>query len=89
MHVPRAPYPRRVRDRPQAYEQELAEAVGSATDRWLAEVRLAVVGIAISVGLGAADIALGVGGWKVALAAGLGSTLAFIGLLWRLRPRPR
>jgi hypothetical protein len=89
VHVPRASYPRRVRDRPQAYEQELAEAVGGATDRWLTEVRLAVIGIAISVGLGAADIALGVGGWEVALAAGLGSTLVFMGLLWRLRPRPR
>lgn len=78
-----------MRDRPQAYEHELAEAVGTSTERWLTEMRLAVVGIAISVGLGAADIALGVGGWEVALAAGLGSTLVFMGLLWRLRPRRR
>ena len=76
-----------MRDRPQAYEHELAEAVGTSTERWLTEMRLAVVGIAISVGLGAADIALGLGGWEVALAAGLGSTLVFVGLLWRLRPR--
>jgi hypothetical protein len=79
-----------VRDREgppaRAYEQELAEAVATSTDRWLAELRLAVIGIAISVGLGAADIAL-TAGWGAALAAGVGSTLVFIALLWRLRPR--
>jgi hypothetical protein len=80
-----------VRDREgppaRVYEQELAEAVATSTDRWLAELRLAVIGIAISVGLGAADIALTAGGWGAALAAGVGSTLVFIALLWRLRPR--
>jgi hypothetical protein len=69
------------------YEQELAETIGTGTERWLAELRLAVVGIALSVGLGAADIALAAGGWGVALAAGLGSTLVFLAILWRLRPR--
>lgn len=69
------------------YEQELAETVATGTERWLAELRLAVVGIAVSVGLGAADIALDAGGWAVALAAGIGSTLVFLALLWRLRPR--
>ena len=69
-----------------AHEQELAETIGTGTERWLAELRLAVVGIAVSVGLGAADIALDAGGWEVALAAGLGSTVVFLALLWRLRP---
>lgn len=79
-----------MRDReshPPGYEQELAEAISSSTDRWLAEMRLAVVGIGISVGLGAADIALSAGGWEAALAAGVGSTLVFVALLWRVRPR--
>jgi hypothetical protein len=72
-----------------AYEQELGEAISSGTDRWLAELRLAVVGIIISVGIGAADIGLSAGGWTAALAAGIGSVLVLIALLWRLRPRKR
>jgi hypothetical protein len=72
-----------------AYEQELAATVGSGTQRWLTEMRLAVIGIVISVALGAADIALSLSGWEVALAVGLGSTLFFVALLWRLRPRAR
>ena len=72
-----------------AYEHELAEAVSSGADRWLAELRLAVIGIIISVGLGAADIGLSAGGWIVALIAGLGSVVVCIGLLWWLRPRRR
>jgi hypothetical protein len=70
----------------QAYEQELAETV-TGSDRWLTELRLAILGIVISVGLGAADIALSLSGWEVALAVGLGSTVVFTALLWWLRPR--
>ena len=70
-----------------AYERELAETVGSGTERWLTELRLAVIGIIISVALGAADIALSLSGWEVALLAGLASTLVFVALLWRLRPQ--
>jgi uncharacterized membrane protein YfbV (UPF0208 family) len=71
------------------YEQELVQTVGSGTDRWLTELRLAVIGIIISVALGAADIALSLSTWQVALAAGVACTLVFAGLLWRLRPRAR
>jgi hypothetical protein len=71
------------------YEHELAETISSGTDRWLAELRLAVVGIIISVGIGAADIGLSAGGWAAALAAGIGSVLVLIALLWWLRPRKR
>lgn len=70
-----------------AYERELVETVGSGTERWLTELRLAVIGIIISVALGAADIALSLSGWEVALVAGVGSTLVFVALLWRLRPQ--
>lgn len=70
-------------------EQELARFVGTGTDRWLTEIRLAVIGIAVGVALGAADLALSVAGWEVALAAGLGSALVFVALLWWLRPRAR
>jgi hypothetical protein len=79
----------RDRERPgaRAYEQELARSVGTGTDRWLTELRLAVLGIIVSVGLGAADIGLTAGGWAVALTAGLGSALVFLLLLWWLRPR--
>jgi hypothetical protein len=70
----------------QAYEHELAETV-TGSDRWLTELRLAIVGIVFSVGLGAADIALSLSGWEVALAVGLGSTVVFTALLWWLRPR--
>ena len=91
MAVGGAPYPRSVRDRehPRAadYERELAATVGSSTDRWLTEIRLAVIGIVISVGLGVADIALALSGWEVALVVGVGSTLVFVALLWRLRPQ--
>ena len=81
----------RDRGRPsaQAYEQELAETVGTGTDRWLTEIRLAVIGIIVGIALGAADIALSVSGWEAALVAGLGSALVFTLLLWRLRPRAR
>jgi hypothetical protein len=71
------------------YEHELPETISSGADRWLAELRLAVVGIIISVGIGAADIGLTAGGWVAALAAGIGSVLVLIALLWRLRPRKR
>jgi hypothetical protein len=91
--VPRAAYSRTVRDRDHphapAYEQELAATVGTGADRWLTEIRLAVIGIIISIALGAAGIALSVAGWEVALAAGLGSALVFSVLLWWLRPRAR
>jgi hypothetical protein len=72
-----------------AYERELTEAVGSSADRWLAELRLAVLGIIISVGLGAADIGLSAGGWMAALVAGVGSVVVCTGLVWWLRPRRR
>ena len=72
-----------------AYEHELTETISSGADRWLTELRLAVIGIAISVGLGAADIALSAGGWEIALAAGVGSTLILMALLWWLRPKQR
>jgi hypothetical protein len=51
------------------------------------ELRLAVLGIIVSVGLGAADIGLTAGGWAVALTAGLGNALVFLAILWWLRPR--
>ena len=69
------------------YEQELAETVGTGTERWLTELRLAVIGIIIGVGIGAADIGLSAGGWVAALAAGVGSVLVLLVLFWRLRPR--
>lgn len=71
------------------YEQELTETISSGADRWLAELRLAVMGIIISVGIGAADIGLTAGGWVAALVAGIGSALLLTALLWRLRPRPQ
>jgi hypothetical protein len=77
----------RERPRARAYEEELARRVATGTDRWLTELRLAVLGIIVSVGLAAADIGLTAGGWAVALAAGVGSALAFLVLLWWLRPR--
>jgi hypothetical protein len=77
----------RERPRARAYEEELARSVATGTDRWLTELRLAVLGIIVSVGLAAADIGLTAGGWAVALAAGVGSALAFLVLLWWLRPR--
>ena len=72
-----------------AYEHELVDTVSAASDRWLTELRLAVIGIIISVGIGAADIGLSAGGWAVALAAGVGSVVLLVALLWRLRPRAR
>lgn len=69
-----------------AYEQELTTTI-TGSDRWLTELRLAVIGIIISVGLGAADIGLSAGGWLAALIAGVGSVLVFGALLWWLRPR--
>jgi hypothetical protein len=69
------------------YEHELTEAISSGADRWLAELRLAVVGILISVGLGAADIGLTAGGWFAALVAGAGSVVVCVVLFWWLRPR--
>ena len=77
----------RERPHPRAYEQELARSVDTGTDRWLTELRLAVLGIIVSIALGAADIGLTAVGWAVALAAGLGSALVFLAILWWLRPR--
>ena len=71
------------------YEQELAVTVGTGTERWLTELRLAIIGIILSVALGAADIALSLSTWEVALVVGVASTLVFTAVLWRLRPRPR
>lgn len=72
-----------------SYEQELAETVNTGADRWLAELRLAVIGIIISVGLGAADIGLSAGGWIAALVAGMASVVVVTALFWGLRPRRR
>ena len=71
------------------YEQELTDAVSSGADRWLTELRLAVIGIIVSVGLGAADIGLSAGGWVAAFAAGVGSVVVCTVLFWWLRPRRR
>jgi hypothetical protein len=72
-----------------SYEQELSETVSTGADRWLAELRLAVIGIIISVGLGAADIGLSAGGWIAALVAGMASVVVVTALFWWLRPRRR
>jgi uncharacterized membrane-anchored protein YhcB (DUF1043 family) len=72
--------------RRETYESELAVTVGTGTDRWLTELRLAVIGIILSVALGAADIALSLSTWPVALVAGVGCTLVLLAVLWRLRP---
>jgi hypothetical protein len=69
------------------YEEELAATVTTGAARWLAELRLAVLGIIVSVGIGAADIGLQAGGWMGALAAGVGSVVVLIAVLWRIRPR--
>ena len=68
------------------YEEQLTATVTGA-ERWLAELRLAVLGIILSVAIGAADIGLQVGGWVGALAAGVGSVVVLIAILWRARPR--
>jgi hypothetical protein len=70
-----------------AYEKELTAVVTTGGERWLAELRLALIGIILSVGIGAADIGLQVGGWVGALVAGVGSVIVLVGLLWRARPR--
>jgi hypothetical protein len=69
-----------------AYEDELAASVKTGAERWLTELRLAMFGIIISVGIGAADIGLQVGGWAGGLAAGFGSVGILVAVLWRLRP---
>jgi hypothetical protein len=48
-----------------------------------------VIGIIISVGLGAADIGLSAGGWIAALVAGMASVVVVTALFWGLRPRRR
>jgi len=70
-----------------AYEEELTATVSTGAGRWLTELRLALIGIIISVGIGAADIGLSVGGWVAGLAAGLGSVVVFVVVMWWLRPR--
>jgi hypothetical protein len=69
------------------YEQELTTTIKTASERWLAELRLALLGIILSVGIGAADIGLSVGGWVWGLVAGVGSVLVLGAVLWRTRPR--
>jgi hypothetical protein len=61
----------------------------TGSDRWLTELRLALLGIILSVGIGAADIGLQVGGWVAGLVAGVGSVLVLGAVLWRIRPRER
>jgi hypothetical protein len=70
-----------------AYEEELTATVTTGAERWLTELRLALIGIIVSVGIGAADIGLQVGGWVGGLAAGVGSVVVLLAVLWRARPR--
>jgi hypothetical protein len=70
-------------------EEELTATVKSGAERWLTELRLAIFGIIISVGIGAADIGLQAGGWVGGLAAGVGSVVVLIAILWAARPTPR
>ena len=70
-------------------EEELTAAVKPGAERWLTELRLAVFGIIISVGIGAADIGLQVGGWVGGLAAGLGSVVVLVAVLWAIQPTSR
>jgi hypothetical protein len=68
------------------YEQELTATIKTGAERWLTELRLALVGIILSVGIGAADIGLSVGGWVGGLVAGVGSVVVLSAVLWRTRP---
>ena len=71
------------------YEEELTATVGAGGERWLTELRLAIFGIIISVGIGAADIGLQVGGWVGGLVGGIGSVVVLVAILWGLRPTSR
>jgi hypothetical protein len=71
------------------YEGELTATVKSGGERWLTELRLAIFGIIISVGIGAADIGLQVGGWVGGLVGGVGSVVILVAVLWRIRPTSR
>jgi hypothetical protein len=62
------------------YEDELTATVKSGGERWLTELRLAIFGIIISVGIGAADIGLEVGGWVGGLVGGVGSVVVLVGV---------
>jgi len=73
---------------PLGYEDELTATVKTGAERWLTELRLALFGIIISVGIGAADIGLQAGGWVGGLVAGVGSVVVLTAVLWRLRPHP-
>jgi hypothetical protein len=72
-----------------AYEEELTATVKSGAGRWLTELRLAIFGIIISVGIGAADIGLQVGAWVGGLVAGVGSVVVLVAVLWGIRPTSR
>jgi hypothetical protein len=69
-------------------DEEGTATVMTGAERWLTEIRLAIFGIIISVGIGAADIGLQVGGWVGGLAAGLGSVAILLVILWAVRPTP-
>jgi hypothetical protein len=69
------------------YEQELTATMRTGSERWLTELRLALLGIILSVGVGAADIGLQAGGWVGGLVAGVGSVLVLGAVLWGIRPR--
>jgi hypothetical protein len=71
------------------YEEELTATVKAGEERWLTELRLALFGIILSVGIGAADIGLQVGGWAGGLVAGVGSVIVLVAVLWRTRPTSR
>ena len=75
--------------RPSAHEEELTATVKSGAGRWLTELRLAIFGIIISVGIGAADIGLQVGGWVGGLVGGIGSVVVLVAVLWRIQPTSR
>jgi hypothetical protein len=79
--------PRHPRSR--VYEEELTATVKAGGERWLTELRLAIFGIIISVGIGAADIGLQVGGWVGGLVGGVGSVVVLVGVLWGIRPTSR
>lgn len=70
-------------------EKELTAAVKPGAERWLTELRLAIFGIIISVGIGAADIGLQAGGWVGGLVGGVGSVVVLVAVFWGTRPTSR
>ena len=71
---------------PLGREDDLTATVATSAERWLTELKLAIFGIIISVGIGAADIGLQAGGWVGGLVAGVGSVAILLAILWAARP---